>query len=85
MMVVTELELVKSRWGGSGTGFPPGEPRPTAARLVEAGERAGARMRAMPEVLLAMRKGLTTRERAGVLLDVFRRVKTVDVMFADPS
>jgi hypothetical protein len=85
MAVVTELELVNSRWGGGGTGFPPGEPQPTAARLVDAGEGAGAKMRAMPKVLLAVRERRTTRERLGVWLEMFRRVRTAGVMFADPS
>jgi hypothetical protein len=57
MMVVTELKLVNSQWGGGGTDFPPEEPQPTAVWLVVAGTRAGAKMRTMPKVLLAVREG----------------------------
>jgi hypothetical protein len=85
MMVVTELKLVNSQWGGGGTGFPPGEPQPTVVWPAVAGERAGAKMRTVPEVLLAVRDKYSTRERLGVLLEMPRRVKMDDVMFADPS
>jgi len=67
MMVVTALQFVDSRWGGGGTGFRPGEPRPAAARRADGGERAGAKMRAMPAVLLAVREGVRGSAREGRL------------------
>lgn len=60
MLVVTELKLVNRQWGGRGTGSRPGQLQPTVVWPAVAGERdrgAGASVRTMPEVLLAVRDG----------------------------